>query len=166
MKLISRREAKEQSLKYYYTGKPCKHGHDSKRIVRSARCYQCTTIYTRSYQRSQHSKARAAEYYKNNKEYFRNATKRHNDKHPETRAAARAKRRAAKKYRTVRWANHDYILSLYKQAIRLSECTGIKFHVDHVIPIHPALVSGLHVETNLSVIPASINLAKQNAFDI
>jgi len=35
------KEAKEKGLKFYFTGKPCKHGHLSKRSVSDAHCLQC-----------------------------------------------------------------------------------------------------------------------------
>jgi 5-methylcytosine-specific restriction endonuclease McrA len=41
MEVISRDEAIQQGLKYYFTGAACKHGHVSKRIVSSHACYEC-----------------------------------------------------------------------------------------------------------------------------
>ena len=41
MKIISRKEAKEQGLKYYFTGKPCGRGHIVKRSVSNYKCWQC-----------------------------------------------------------------------------------------------------------------------------
>lgn len=38
MKIISRKEASSQGLKYYFTGKPCKRGGIANRIVRNADC--------------------------------------------------------------------------------------------------------------------------------
>jgi hypothetical protein len=38
---ISRKLAKEQGLKHYFTGKPCKHGHISKRKVVESKCAEC-----------------------------------------------------------------------------------------------------------------------------
>ncbi|EPK1614760.1 hypothetical protein QBG35_001722 [Klebsiella pneumoniae] len=42
MKIITRTEAATCGLKRYYTGKPCKHGHDSERWVHNGHCVQCT----------------------------------------------------------------------------------------------------------------------------
>ena len=38
---ISRQQAKEQGLKHYFTGKPCKHGHVDIRQVSSESCMEC-----------------------------------------------------------------------------------------------------------------------------
>lgn len=42
MKIITRTEAATSGLKRYYTGKSCKHGHDSERWVHNGHCVQCT----------------------------------------------------------------------------------------------------------------------------
>ena len=38
---ISRKQAKAQGLKHYFTGKPCKHGHVDLRQVSSESCMEC-----------------------------------------------------------------------------------------------------------------------------
>jgi 5-methylcytosine-specific restriction endonuclease McrA len=45
----------------------------------------------------------------------------------------------------------------YDQAQRLQKRLGIKFHVDHIIPLSKG---GMHIPTNLQVLPASINVRK------
>jgi 5-methylcytosine-specific restriction endonuclease McrA len=47
----------------------------------------------------------------------------------------------------------------YEQAKRLEHRLGIKFHVDHIIPIAKG---GMHIHTNLQVLPASINIKKKD----
>lgn len=41
MTITKRREAREKGLKYYFTGKPCKHGHMSQRRTSTGRCIEC-----------------------------------------------------------------------------------------------------------------------------
>lgn len=62
------------------------------------------------------------------------------------------------------WANapeiHLAIAAHYEHAAWLSNATGGKFQVDHIIPIHSDFVCGLHVPWNLQVLEASDNAAK------
>lgn len=40
-KIITRSEAKDQGLKHYFTGNPCKRGHVDKRWTCGAKCFSC-----------------------------------------------------------------------------------------------------------------------------
>lgn len=44
MEIISRADAKAQGLTRYFTGKPCKHGHVSERII-AGQCCECRKVY-------------------------------------------------------------------------------------------------------------------------
>lgn len=44
MKIISKKEAVEKGQIYYYTGKLCKYGHDSVRMVKGGTCRECKRI--------------------------------------------------------------------------------------------------------------------------
>lgn len=68
-------------------------------------------------------------------------------------------------HRVPDWADMEAIKAVYDEAKRLTLEHGIQYHVDHVIPLQGKLVSGLHVHTNLRVLPAKDNLSKSNTYD-
>ena len=74
-------------------------------------------------------------------------------------------RRKAKRQRTPVWADRSAIRIFYIEARNLTLQTGVKHHVDHIIPLRGKHVSGLHIESNLQVIPATANIKKRNHFD-
>lgn len=71
-------------------------------------------------------------------------------------------RQAAQLRATPAWANEFFIEEIYDLAARRTKATGFPWHVDHIVPLRSPLVSGLHVEHNLRVIPAVENIAKGN----
>lgn len=83
-------------------------------------------------------------------------------RNPHMNAAYASKRRAAEFQATPVWADFDKIAAFYEEARRLTVETGIEHHVDHIIPLRGKTVCGLHVHTNLRVIPATENLRKRN----
>lgn len=79
-----------------------------------------------------------------------------------------AKRRASKSNRTPEWLSKDHLWMLreiYSLRALRQKMTGIKWHVDHVVPLRGKNVSGLHVPWNLQIIPAVENIIKNNKFD-
>lgn len=77
-------------------------------------------------------------------------------------------RRAKLKHRMPNWLTTEQkfdILAVYKKARIISEETGVKHQVDHVVPLRGKLVSGLHVPWNLQVLPAFENQSKGNRFN-
>jgi hypothetical protein len=78
-----------------------------------------------------------------------------------------SKRYASKLLRTPAWLTEDdliHIRCLYQVAAMRSRESGQKWHVDHIIPLQGETVSGLHVPSNLRVIPATENLRKYNNY--
>jgi len=76
-----------------------------------------------------------------------------------------AKRRASIEKRTPAWLTEDdcwMMRQAYELCAMRSDITGIKHHVDHIIPLRGKIVSGLHVPFNLQVVPAAFNLKKGN----
>ena len=107
---------------------------------------------------------RKAQYRSKNKEYLKLSKIRWREENRDKHRAQRAKRRAAKKQATPKWADGKAIGKIYNQAIRFEAWLGIPFHVDHIIPLINEDVCGLHCEFNLRAIPATENLNKGNKF--
>lgn len=58
------------------------------------------------------------------------------------------------------WANIKAIADIYRTCTEISKNTGVKHHVDHIVPLKGKTVCGLHVENNLRVITAEENFSK------
>lgn len=71
-------------------------------------------------------------------------------------------RQLAKLLRTPAWADIARIEEMYRLSQEMTEKTGIKHEVDHVLPLQGATVSGLHVHQNLRVITRKENRSKGN----
>ncbi len=58
------------------------------------------------------------------------------------------------------------IKEFYHLAKLRTKATGFRWSVDHIIPLQGKLVCGLHVPTNLQVIPGKLNSQKHNSFEV
>jgi hypothetical protein len=77
------------------------------------------------------------------------------------------KRRLQKLQRTPAWLTKDdywLIEQAYELAALRTKVFGFQWHVDHVLPLQGERVSGLHVPTNLQVIPWRDNVSKANKY--
>jgi hypothetical protein len=70
-----------------------------------------------------------------------------------------------KKEATPSWCDMTLVKALYRHARAITKETGVRHHVDHIVPLRHDLVCGLHVHNNLRVIPADENWRKHNSFD-
>lgn len=105
-------------------------------------------------------KARLAEDPEIRRGYAKRARENNRDWYAAYSAANRAYRRQA----MPAWADKRAIRLIYREALRLTEATGIQHHVDHVIPLRGKNVCGLHVESNLQIITAEENRRKHNTW--
>ena len=81
--------------------------------------------------------------------------------------ASMSKRRAAKISAIPKWFGEldELAFAEAHDLCKLRQlATGFKWHVDHVIPLISEKVCGLHTYSNISVIPAKLNLSKGNRF--
>lgn len=144
--------------------------HRVERLQKSAAYYQKNvgTIKARSAAFAKANPMKRAKYSANHQKKYptlvnerRKAWKRAN---PSYITADAAKRRAGKAQRTPSWACQSAIRAIYKAAAEQRRC-GLDVHVDHAIPLFGRRVSGLHVESNLQIIPSKINQSKSNRFE-
>lgn len=101
-------------------------------------------------------------WYLKNKEKVSNQAKEFAKNNPEWKAAHCAKRRSIKLNAIPKWIDLDLIEEFYNLARTRSKVTGIKWHVDHIVPLNSKTVCGLHIADNLQVIPSSLNSKKGN----
>ena len=120
------------------------------------------------------------EYYYNNREHQLALAKKRRDENPEKEQARGrkfrqenkgsvnnrcARRRSKKAKATPIWSTKEDSLEIktfYIEAARLTKETGIRYDVDHILPINGKTISGLHVHWNLQILPRNLNVRKGN----
>lgn len=168
MNICTRKQAIATNQQFYFTGKPCKQGHISKRSVRWMSCHECQlTSYKRIYDVAPlDNNVRSRQYKQLNKQRVLSVGKQWRTNNSNRVIANNAYRRAMKLQRTPTWANRQRINEIYEDYDVISTisrmCGGEAFEVDHTVPLLGELVCGLHVETNLQIITATENVTKSN----
>jgi len=156
----------------HYEGLPCKHGHGNTRYITSRVCVVCVRNKASAWKRSNPDKVRAA--CKKRRERYPDLWKRESREARNARVVAFKKRNPGKvnaetaarkqhiKNATPSWVDKKELEAFYVEAARLTQDTGMKYHVDHIHPLRGKSLNGLHVPWNLQVIPAKQNLQKGN----
>ena len=105
------------------------------------------------------------QYYKKNRHKIKQRKVCYQAENPEKRRAAHQLRRARKRQATPPWFG-ELDAFVWQEAAHLAvlreDATGIEWHCDHLIPIACKKACGLHTWNNVQVIPASVNIAKNN----
>jgi hypothetical protein len=153
MEPISREEAKARGLRYYFTGKPCKHGHVVERLVHNKNCMECRRLC---------NGPNLKKWRRANPEHWKNYIRDWRQQYPERVLADRNRRRAAELQALPSWVRTSEIWPFHKECRRISKETGVQHHVDHIVPLAHPHVCGLHVPWNLQIITAAENNAKRN----
>ena len=90
-------------------------------------------------------------------------------RNPLQRAVDNAKRSAIKRSANV-YKDCELTKFVFEEAQHLrglrDTMSGFKWHVDHIIPLQGKTVCGLHIWNNFAVIPANVNLRKNNKYAI
>lgn len=152
--------------------KPLTETQKEKARQRAKAWYHANAEYSKAknleWQAKNRDKVRAwsARWKKANSDVERARHARRKKEHPEIFAALENKRRASKKNACPVWTDLEAIKSLYKEAAERTRSTGIKHHVDHIVPLRGEFVSGLHVPANLQILTAAENMKKHNNFEI
>jgi len=182
----TRKEALLHGDTQYFTGKSCKHGHVSARRTATGECLACRDValaawrlknpgHVQQHNRTQYEKFSAKisegarQYREANREKVNAQKRQYQKSNRHIYNKLRAKRKAAELQRTPAWLTADdfwMIEEAYEIAARRTKLFGFAWHVDHVFPLQGKLVSGLHVPTNMQVIPWDENRRKSNKFEV
>ena len=113
--------------------------------------------------------ARDRQYYAANRERIAAQRKQYRTEKAAKIAADNRARQLSKTQRTPKWLTEDDMW-LMQQAYELAQVRtamfGFPWHVDHILPLRGRRVSGLHVPTNLQVIPGADNCRKSNHVEL
>lgn len=110
MNICERAEAKSKGLKFYFTGRPCKHGHLCERYTADGVCYECHALkMKRRYEQNQDAiKAKSRVRYAENGDVIKGRVKAYREKNPEK--AKEVSRRWYEKNKTrVRAVGNAYV---------------------------------------------------------
>jgi hypothetical protein len=140
-----------------------------------AACKKCINKSTLEYRKLNHAKVLAATaawrdarpdhgaiYYSRNREKSKANALRWAKENKRACCQKTAKRKALKLRAMPVWADRSLINAIYKLAAQKSNETGVRWEVDHIVPLNSSLVCGLHVHHNLQVVPVSFNRSKSN----
>ena len=155
-------EALRRGEKYYYTGKPCKHGHIGPRFTTGRKCKECAYIRNRKRTTEENywTDYGDEEYKKRKREY----AKKHYLTYAHKKAFAN-RRRLIKLARVATRAGAEKIRRMTLESQIRTLDTGIKYEIDHIIPIVHDKVCGLHVPANVQILTKKQNRAKASRFD-
>ena len=136
-------------------------------------CKKCKCLRDRQYDSEHRDKvnesARKRRFAVETRQTHLRALKNYRKKNKAIRAKLQGNRKSSKLQRTPIWLSDFDKLKIqcyYQLAAMRNRESGQTWHVDHIIPLQGEFVSGLHVPSNLRVIPAIENMRKSNHYRI
>ena len=159
-----RRIALATGLRWYFTGKPCVKGHVAKRIASNGYCYECSKLQASSWRANnpEHLYHYERQIWEKKGEKRRQQYRDWAKKNQAKLAAKTGFRRALRDKATPPWVDKEALQKIYKDCHNQTKATGVRHHVDHIVPLKHTHVCGLHVPWNLQLLTASENSRKKN----
>lgn len=158
MKIISRQEAIDNGLKFYFTGKPCKRGHISERMI-SCICVECHKEDGEKYRKN--NKEKIKKYSKENRHKYystENRRKKYRE-NVESELLNHARNRAKQKKLDFNLERCDIIIP------ELCPVFGIQigFHAKQSVPTLDRIDNNKgYIKGNIQVISSKANRLKNN----
>jgi hypothetical protein len=149
----------EKALSDFYKRKRSPDGHE-------AECKECRKQRNSKWfvENKDRHREMTRSWYENNREYHLQKTKERYEADKPAALAKYYKRDARTRMATPRWADLKKIALYYRIAAQQTKETGVKWEIDHIVPLQSDRVCGLHVEHNLSFTRADYNRRKSNRY--
>ncbi len=160
--LCEKHYASEKNKRLYRANKAA--SHEKTRRWRAENPEKVKEINRRGHAKHREKRnAAALEYRQEHLETLRALSRAWSKANPDKWVVTNTRRRLAVEAAIRRSEFDDLVIGeAYRLARLRSKPTGVKWHVDHVVPINSPIVCGLHCATNIQLLTARENVSKGN----
>jgi hypothetical protein len=147
--------------------------HNGCKDGRTHKCKECFNSHYRDYYKK--NRGRVAATQKKSVEKRRSEGKDVNKpardyskRNPHHKRYYASQRRKHVKTATPNWLTKEQkedIKRLHNLRMKLESLFGLKYHVDHIVPLRGDNICGLNVPWNLQILESSLNVAKRNIYN-